>query len=341
MDSGRYSRQVRVPGIGEAGQQRLQRSTVLVVGVGALGTHAAAALARAGIGRLWLCDRDVVELSNLQRQQLFRERDAEGGVPKAVAAAARLREINSTIEVREFVADCTREWLLALPALPDVVLDGTDNFATRYLLNDWCVQQGRPWVYAGAVGAEGASMVVRPGAGGCLRCLWPEPPGPGEYGTCETAGILQPAIAAVTAFQVAETLKLLCAPEQCSGGVFHCNVWLGQYGVTGGQRPVADDCRSCVRKEYPALVQGAPTAVTLCGRDAVQVDPPRRVPVDLAVLQRRLAPAVQGLERTAHLLRFEVEGIGFRVFAGGRALLFGVTDPLRARALYDRYVGAG
>lgn len=339
MSTERYSRQTRVAGIGESGQQALQRATVLIVGVGALGTHAASALARAGVGRLWLCDRDVVELSNLQRQQLFSERDAEQGTPKAVAAAARLQAVNSGIEVQPFVADCTVEFLRALPALPDVVLDGTDNFATRYLLNDYAVQQQRPWIYAGAVGAEGAAMVIRPSVTGCLRCLWPQPPSPGEFGTCETVGILSPAIAAVSAFQVSETLKLLTGAEPC-GGVFHCNIWLGQYAVTGGSRPIAEDCPSCVQHVYPALQQGAPVAVTLCGRDAVQVDPPRRSPVDLALLQQRLQPAVQGLQRTAHLLRFEVEGCSFRVFPGGRALLFGVSDPLRARALYDRYVGA-
>lgn len=340
MNQGRYSRQIRVAGIGDEGQLALQRATVLVVGIGALGTHAAEALCRAGVGRLWLCDRDVVELSNLQRQVLFTERDAELSTPKAVAATERLAAVNAEVEVRPFVADCTREFLAALPAVPDVLLDGTDNFATRYLINDYAVQQGRPWIYAGAVGAEGAAMVIRPGVTGCLRCLWPAPPAPGEFGTCDTAGILAPAIAAVSAFQVAETLKLLCAPEQASGGVFHCNVWLGHYAITGSVRPVANDCPSCVQKTFPALLHGGPTAVTLCGRDAVQIDPQQRAMFDLGQLQLRLQPAVQGLVRTPHLLRFEVEGCSFRVFPGGRALLFGVTDPLRARALYDRYIGA-
>jgi adenylyltransferase/sulfurtransferase len=333
----RYSRQVRVAGIGVAGQQRLRDATVLVVGCGALGTHCADALARAGVGKLWLVDRDVVEWSNLQRQVLFTEADAAAGLPKAVAAAARLREVNAECRVEAHVADCSLPFLDELPARPDLVLDGTDNFATRYLLNDWCARERRPWIYAGAVGAEGAAMVV-PIGGPCLRCLWPEPPAQSDVGNCETAGILMPAIAAVTAFQVAEAIKLLVGAEP-TRGVFTCDVWRGSYQTLAVGTRAAGDCPTCGGTDYPALREPPASAVTLCGRDAVQVDPPRRNRIDLDQLALRLRPVVQSLDRTPHLLRFEVDGCRFSVFPGGRALLFGVQDPLRARALYDRWIG--
>lgn len=334
----RYSRQERVAGIGAAGQDRLRQATVLVVGCGALGTHAADALARAGIGRLWLVDRDIVEWSNLQRQVLFTEADALAGLPKAVAAAARLGEVNTECAVTAHVAECSAAFLGSLPALPDLVLDGTDNFPTRYLLNDWCRQQARPWIYAGAVGSEGASMVVS-SDGPCLRCLWPEPPAGNDVGTCETAGILAPAIAAVSAFQVAEALKLLVGEAPTSRGVFTCDVWRGHYAMLPLASGPAADCVVCARHEYPALTAPPTAAATLCGRDAVQIDPGRRTGVDLAALARQLGGIVAELGATEHLLRFQVDGVRFTVFPGGRALLFGVRDPLRARALYDRWVG--
>jgi adenylyltransferase/sulfurtransferase len=340
VNDARYSRQIRFAGVGEAGQQAIGRATVLIVGIGALGTHAADALARAGVGTLWLCDRDIVEWSNLQRQVLFDEADARRGTPKASAAAARLAGVNSAIAVVPFVADCTAAFLDGLPRPPDLVLDGTDNFPTRYLLNDWCRKHGVPWIYAGAVGGEGASMAILPG-GPCLRCLWPEPPPVHDQATCETAGVLAPAIAAVTAFQTAAALQLLVGgPTRVTRGIFTCDVWNGSYAVLGGAGASAADCVVCRGERWPALEQGPPAAVTLCGRDAVQIDLPRRGALDLAALAERLRPAVQDVESTPHYLRFVADGCRFSVFATGRALLFGVQDPLRARALYDRWIGA-
>ncbi|MCK5943165.1 MAG: ThiF family adenylyltransferase, partial [Planctomycetes bacterium] len=225
----RYSRQARVAGVGAGGMDKLRAARVLVVGCGALGTHLADALTRAGVGRLDLVDRDIVEWSNLQRQVLFAESDAQQGLPKAIAAQDRLREVNSDVVVQGHVADCSKQFLDDLSPRPDLVLDGTDNFPTRYLINDWCREHGLPWIYAGAVGTEGASMVVTPD-GACLRCLWPEPPAQSDVGNCETAGILAPAIAAVTAFQAAEALKLLLGAEP-TRGVFTCDVWRGAYQV--------------------------------------------------------------------------------------------------------------
>lgn len=337
----RYSRQMRFAAFGPQGQQRLRQATALVVGIGALGTHTADGLVRAGIGTLHLVDRDIVEASNLQRQVLFDEADAADGVPKAVAAARHLASINRECRIVAHTADCSAAFLQSLPERPNLVLDGTDNFPTRYLLNDWCAEQRVPWVYAGAVGAEGAAMVVPPG-GPCLRCLWPEAPQGAEVGSCETAGILAPAIAAVTAFQLAEALRLLARPDLApTRGVFTCDVWRGQYGVLPLASGPAADCPACQRRAFPALSAPPPEVATLCGRDAVQIDPPRRTALDLDQWATRLQGAVEQLERTPHLLRFVVDGVRFSVFPGGRALLFGVRDPLRARALYDRWLPHG
>ncbi len=334
----RYSRQERVAGFGSGGQTRLGAATVLIVGCGALGTHAANMLARAGVGQLWLVDRDIVELSNLQRQVLFSEDDAANGTPKAVAAAARLLAVNGRCIVTAHVAECSAEFLRWLPRRPDLVLDGTDNFPTRYLLNDWCSQQRVPWIYAGAVGTEGAAMVVRAG-GPCLRCLWPEPPAQADVGTCETVGILAPAIAAVSAFQVAEAMKILTGADTVRG-VFTCDIWRGHYGIVPLAPAPAADCVVCSGRDHPALVAPPSTAVTLCGRDAVQVDPPRASSLDLDALAARVTAHATDVVRTPHLLRFSADGVRVSVFPGGRTLLFGVRDPLRARALYDRWVGA-
>ena len=322
--------------MGVEGVSRLREARVLIVGCGALGTHLADTLARAGVGALELVDRDVVEWSNLQRQVLFDEADARAGTPKAVAAQQRLAAVNSEVEVTAHVADCSRSFLDRLGHRPDLVLDGTDNFPTRYLVNDWCGAQSIPWIYAGAVGTEGASMVARPG-GPCLRCLWPDAPTQSDVGNCETRGVMAPAIAAVTAFQAAEAIKLLVGGAPTSG-VFTCDVWRGSYQVLPTGSEPAPDCVSCAHGERPALEAAPVSATSLCGRDAVQVQPPDVGALDLDALAARLAGSVEDLSRTPHLLRFATDGARFTVFPGGRALLFGISDELRARALYDRWV---
>ncbi len=339
MKPDRYSRQRRVRGLGDEGQRRLRGSSVLIVGLGALGTHSATALARAGIGRLWLCDRDLVDLGNLQRQVLFTEQDAAEEAPKAVAAARALRTANSEIEIVPYVAHCDRHFLDALPAAPDLVLDGTDNFPTRYLLNDWCRKAKVPWIYAGAVGSEGAAMSVT-SRGPCLRCLWPEPPAPQTAGTCETHGVLEPAIAAVAAFQTAEALKILAVSEQsATAGLFTCDVWRGSYQVLGADMQQDRECPCCSGAAYPALAADSAHAAVLCGRNAVQIDPANKGACDLDRLSARLQQAGVEARRTPHFLAFDVEGARARVFASGRSLWFDVEDPLRARALADRWIG--
>ena len=300
MNHARYSRQQRFAAFGEAGQRALGEATVLIVGIGALGTHTADTLARAGVGTLWLCDRDIVEWSNLHRQCLFDENDARSCTPKAIAAAQRLAQINGDIQIQPFVANCSAAFLDDLPRKPTLILDGTDNVPTRYLLNDWCRKHRVPWVYAGATGAEGAAMALRPD-GPCLRCIWPEPPAAADLGSCETVGVLAPAIAAVTAFQAAEALKLLAGCEAAvTRGIFTCDVWRGSYAVLTDRRGPAADCPVCAGHTYPALELGEPATVTLCGRDAVQVDLPERRALDLDALAARLARAASDVVRTPH-----------------------------------------
>jgi adenylyltransferase/sulfurtransferase len=337
----RFSRQVRFAPFGEAGQERLSGSRVLLVGVGALGTHAATCLVRAGVGAIVLVDRDIVEESNLQRQVLFDEADALAGTPKAIAAAAKLRACNSACAIEPIVADFSADLLAETPQPFDLILDGTDNFATRYLLNDLAVERGIPWIYAAAVGAEGMSLAVLPGTTPCLRCVLPEAPPTGEGPTCETAGILEPVIADVTAFQGAQALKILSGhAEAVARGLYCVDVWSNQRQVLFADLAPDPACRACGTRELPALRAPKPEATSLCGRDAVQVLPGAGARVELELLAAHLRGIAPDLELTPHLLRFSVEGCRFSVFRGGRAILFGISDPVRAKALYDRYVGA-
>ncbi|MCC6670480.1 MAG: ThiF family adenylyltransferase [Planctomycetes bacterium] len=337
----RFSRQIRFAPLGRAGQERLAASTVLLVGAGALGTHLADTLVRAGIGRLLLFDRDVVEESNLQRQVLFTEAHARAGAAKAVAAAESLHAIDSRCRVEAFAEEFVPASFGQLPCRPDLILDGTDNFPTRYVLNDLAVRERIPWVYGGAVGAEGMAMAILPGHTPCLRCLIPKAPPTGEQATCETAGILAPVVQMVTAFQSAQALKILSGRhEDVARGVFVVDVWKDSYGLYLGAATRDPACASCGSAEFPALREQPPEAVKLCGRNAVQVLPDPGARIDLELLARHLRTAAAEVELSPYLLRFVAENCRFTVFRGGRALLFGVDTPERARVLYDRYVGA-
>ena len=341
----RYSRQIRFGPIGEQGQNRLAQSTVLLVGVGALGTHVADTLVRAGVGRMVLVDRDVVELSNLQRQVLYTEADATAGRPKAVAAAEHLQQVNSECRIEAVVEDFLPEVYGDLAARldmhPDLILDGTDNFSTRFVLNDLAHREGVPFIYAGAVGASGTAMVILPGETPCLRCLLPQAPATGEGDTCETVGVLAPAVQMITAFQAAQAIKILTGHrDQVARGIYMVDVWSDDYGVRMQQMRALADCITCQRGDYPALAETATPAVKLCGRNAVQVHPRAGATIDLGRLADNLRDTAEDVEITPHLLRFAVEGCRFSVFPGGRALLFGTEETERARILYDRYVGA-
>ncbi len=325
--------------MGEAGQEKLAQATVLLVGLGALGSHIADTLVRAGVGCLHLLDRDVVELSNLPRQVLYDEADAAQGLPKATAAAAHLRRSNSQVRLLPLVEDFRPKVMAQLQPKPDLILDGTDNFPTRYLCNDLALQAGIPWIYGGAVGAKGSAMAVLPGQTPCLRCLLPQAPTQTE--TCENVGVFAPAVAMVAAFQVAQALKILCGQEAAvARGVFCVDAWQQRSELRLGQQQPSPHCPSCSRQEYPSLDLDWHGTSLLCGRDAVQVQPIGESPLDLAQLAQQLQDVVEDCQLSPLLLRFTVEGCRFTVFPGGRALVVGTQEPSRARILYDRYIGA-
>lgn len=334
----RYSRQIRFAGIGAAGQLRLRDSRVVVIGCGALGTVAAEMLARAGVGYLKLIDRDVVEWSNLQRQSLFTELDAEEARPKATAAARALRAINSQVHVEAAVVDLEGDNVGALCGGADVLLDGTDNFETRYLLNDYAVQQGIPWVYGAAVGSYGLGLAVMPGQTPCLRCVFPDLPAAGEGESCETVGVIAPIIHMVTGFQVASVLRILVG-ERPPSGLFQMDVWRDHGRMMGLQGPNID-CPCCVRKEFSYLGGSfGSRSARLCGRNAVQVRPPQPQAIDLENLAHRLAPVCR-VRLGPELLRFFPPGFEITLFPDGRAIVRGTEDPAEARSLYARYIGA-
>jgi adenylyltransferase/sulfurtransferase len=332
----RYSRQILFAGIGEAGQELLLRAHAVVAGCGALGSFHAAALARAGVGRLTIIDRDYVEPANLHRQWLFEESDAAEGLPKAVAAARRLERINSSVAVRGVVADMTAENAADLLGGAGVILDGTDNFETRYLINDFAVSHGIPWIYGAAVGSYGLTMPVIPGHTACLRCVYPDPPA-GPQPTCETAGVLNAIVSAVASLQVADALKILSGhTDLVRARITTIDVWEG--GIRQIDAPPRDpDCPTCARREFPYLDESTRPAVRMCGRDAVQVRE-REGPIDLEELRARLEPLGE-VRSSEFALRFLVPPYELTVFPDGRAIVKGTSDPGVARSLYARYVG--
>jgi len=339
-DLDRYSRQTRFPDFGETGQRRLAQSRAFLCGCGALGSTVANLLVRAGVGFLRIVDRDFVELSNLQRQSLFDEADATNGTPKAVAAAETLRAINSTVTVEPIVADVEPASIERFCEGMDILLDGADNFETRFLLNDAALKLDIPWIYAGCVGAEGQTMTVLPGETACLRCLIPECPPPGASPTCETAGILGPIVGVIGSIEAAEAMKILAGRRQdISRDLMVIDLWRNNFQRID-VRTLRDrvDCPACKRGEYDWLSGrvGSRSAM-LCGRNAVQLS---RVGASISLDE--LAARLQGVGqvvRNQYLLRLTVEGCEITVFPDGRAIVSGVDDIAAARAVYAKYVG--
>jgi molybdopterin-synthase adenylyltransferase len=338
----RYSRQILFAGIGEAGQEKLLASKAVLVGCGALGTVTANLLARSGVGYLRIIDRDFVEPSNLQRQTLFEESDARDSLPKAVAAERRLRGINSGICVEGVVADLTPRNVRELLSGFSLILDGTDNFETRLLLNDAAVALGIRWIYAAAVGSYGVTMTIRPGESACLACLLEGAEASAALGaeaTCDTAGVLNSAVSVIASIQSAEAIKLLVGkPQALHGRLVSCDVWSGRFQSIRAERN--PDCRACVRREFTYLEGQAQPHITMCGRDSVQIHERGRK-LDLSELTRRLVasntPNVRGNE---FLLRFQLPPYELTVFPDGRAIVKGTRDPAVARSLYARFLGA-
>jgi molybdopterin-synthase adenylyltransferase len=335
----KYSRQMLFAGIGPEGQKRLLASRAAIVGCGAIGAAAANLLVRAGVGYLRIIDRDFVEPTNLQRQTLFDESDALNVLPKAVAAERKLRSINSSVTVEGVVADLSPRNAEALLAEVDVLLDGTDNFETRFLINDVAVKSGRPWIYAAAVASYGLTMTVRPGETACIACLLES--GSAAHGleeTCDTIGVLGPIINLIASLEVAEAMKLLSGrPEALHGRLLSCDVWTGRMQSVGVARNPR--CRACARHDFTYLAGEAQPHITMCGRDSVQIHERART-IDLRVLEARLRPLVENVRQNDFLLRFRIAPFEMTVFADGRAILKGTRDPAVARSLYARYIGA-
>jgi adenylyltransferase/sulfurtransferase len=337
----KYSRQILFAGLGEAGQERLLQSSAVLVGCGALGTVVANLLVRSGVGRLRIIDRDFVEASNLQRQTLFEESDAKQSLPKAVAADRRLRAINSGPKIEGIVADLTPQNASELLGGFQLILDGTDNFETRQLVNDAAISLDIPWIYAAAVGSYGLTMTIRPGVTACLACLLEGKDGPkiaGGEATCDTAGILNAAASVVASLEAAEALKVLAGkPEALHGRLISCDVWSGKFqSLRVARNP---ECRACVRREFVFLEGDVQPHITMCGRDSVQIHERGRK-LDLAELGRRLSAASPQVRGNDFLLRFGVPPYEITVFADGRAIIKGTQDPAIARSLYARYIGA-
>jgi adenylyltransferase/sulfurtransferase len=335
----KYSRQMLFTGIGPEGQERLLGSRAAVVGCGAIGAAAANLLVRAGVGYLRIIDRDFVEPSNLQRQTLFDESDALDALPKAVAAERKLRSINSSVAVEGVVADLSSTNAGEHLAGVDLLLDGTDNFETRFLLNDFAVKSGLPWIYAAGVASYGLTMTIRPGATACLACLLETgTTGAGLEETCDTIGVLGPIVNLIASLEAAEALKLLSGhAEALHDRLISCDVWSGHMqSVRVARNP---ECRACARREFTYLNGDAQPHITLCGRDSVQIHERRRT-MDLHALGLRLIPIVGDVRQNDFLLRFRVAPYEITVFADGRAILKGTKDPAVARSLYARYIGA-
>jgi molybdopterin-synthase adenylyltransferase len=344
----RYSRQILFTEIGEGGQQRLLESSAVLVGCGALGTALANLLVRAGVGKLRIVDRDFVEPSNLQRQTLFEESDAREALPKAVAAERRLRAINSGVAVEGIVADLgpknAEELLRGFP----LILDGTDNFETRFLLNDAAIHLNVPWIYAAVVASYGVTLTVRPGQTACLACALESGTtsgtddasraiAAGAEDTCDTVGVLGAAAGVIASIEAAEAIKLLLGKTESVGGrLVSFDVWSGRYqSVRVAGNP---SCRACIHRDFRYLKGDAQPHLTMCGRDSVQIHERRRQ-LDLPALGRRLAPTVTEVRENGFLLRFRVPPYEMTVFADGRAIIKGTRDTSVARSLYARYIG--
>ncbi|MBW3114484.1 thiazole biosynthesis adenylyltransferase ThiF [Bacillus sp. MCCB 382] len=340
MNEERYSRQVLFSPIGRKGQERIRNKHVLVIGAGALGTGNAEVLVRAGIGKLTIVDRDYVEWSNLQRQQLYNEQDAKDHLPKAIAAKNRLEEINSSVEIEAHILDVMPEELLNLAMGVDLIIDATDNFETRMILNDVSQKLSIPWLYGACVGSYGISFTILPGVTPCLHCLLNEVPIGGL--TCDTAGIISPAVSHVVAYQTTEALKILVEDyESISHRVVSFDLWKNEHVSLDVRNLKREECPSCgVHRTYPSLrYENQTKTAVLCGRDSVQIRPASRHSVNLLAISRTLENQGKRVERNPYLIRFKVDSLKVVLFYDGRALIHGTKEIMKAKSIYHRYFG--
>jgi len=335
--SGRYSRQVLFKEIGSEGQRLLSAGRVVIVGCGATGSVLASLLSRSGVGFLRILDRDYVEPSNLQRQTLFDESDARDSIPKAVAAARQIPHFNSQVIVEPHVADLTPANVDALLGNVDLILDGTDNFETRYLINDYAIKNGMPWVYTAAVGSYAVTMNVLPGETACLACIFPDSPR-GTVETCETAGILNSAVNLAASIAATEAIKFLVgARAKMRRTLLSWDVWANEQAEVSSTKP-RSGCRVCGERNFVHLAGEGRPHITLCGRNSVQIHERQR-PVDFAEISARLEPLGQ-VRRNDFVLKFWREPYEITLFPDGRAIIKGTTDTAIARSLYARYIGS-
>ncbi|KXG45037.1 ThiF family adenylyltransferase [Tepidibacillus infernus] len=337
----RYSRQHLFPFIGKSGQERLGKSRVAIVGMGALGTALANHMVRSGIGYIRIIDRDFVEYSNLQRQMLFDEKDAEQGLPKALAAKEKLNLINSSVMVDAHITDLTWKNAEQLLADVDLILDGTDNFEVRYLINDVAVKYKIPWIYGGAVSSRGMSVTILPEKTPCFRCLFPQAPAPGTTQTCDTAGVIGPIIQVVAAYQATEALKLLVGDhEHLSPSLRNFELWQNDYSEINVRNAKNEDCPTCVHHQYDYLdpKDKSDRVVSLCGRDTIQISPAQDTAFDLKRLASNLS-SIGKVEETPFLLRFYIDDYKLTIFPDGRVLIQGTDDPITAKNLFTKYIG--
>lgn len=340
-DLARYSRQILFPGIGEEGQRKLLRSRVAIVGAGALGTVIANHLVRSGVGYIRLIDRDLVEWSNLQRQILYTEEDARRQLPKAIAAQKRLKDINSTVTVDAVIADLNLENAEELLTGMDVIVDGTDNFMTRFLINDVAVKYRIPWVHGAAVSSRGMHAVIKPGVTPCYRCLFPNvPSGNGE--TCDTVGVLSPLTDIIGSFQSMETMKLLVGAET-TPNLEQIDIWdlsSMQMNISQGRNP---DCPACAQGHFDFLDRSSGHQVaytTLCGRDTVQISPRHKKELDLKKTAENLQKSGK-VSVNEFLLRISLDdGVKIVIFKDARVLIHGTNDIITAKQLYAKYIGS-
>ena len=333
----RYSRQMLFAPLGRAGQQRLRAASVAIVGCGATGSALAALLVRAGVGKLRIVDRDYVEASNLQRQSLFDEQDAAESTPKAIAAVSKLLAFNSEVTIEPYVADLTPENIEQLLSGSNLLLDGTDNFETRYLVNDFAVSSGTPWIYTAAVGSYAATMNILPVETACLSCMFPEPP-KGTIETCETAGILNSAVNLAASLAATEAIKLLAgARGDMRKTLLGWDVWKNQQSEIRADQP-RQECRTCGRREFVHLAGESRAHITLCGRNSVQIHERERT-MDFDELSNRLQPHGR-VRHNQFVLKFWHDPYEMTLFPDGRAIFKGTTDTAVARSLYARFVGA-
>lgn len=337
MNQNKYSRQILFQPIGAAGQEKLRQAKAVIIGCGALGTTQANALVRAGVGSLRIVDRDYVEESNLQRQILFDESDARENLPKAIAAQRKLKAINSDVQVEAMVADADGGNIEGLVRGFDVILDGTDNFETRYLLNDVAVKLEIPWIYGAVVGSYATTLSVLPGRTACLACIFPAAP-KGMHETCDTVGVISPAVAWAAAIQVTEAIKIMTSHEaELHNSLLSYDIWQNRQQKI--QPKMDPQCRACGARDFVHLKVGDSSHTTLCGRDAVQIRHQESRGLDMAALKSRLEKfgAVRGNE---YLLKCALDPYELTIFADGRAIIHGTQDPAVARSVYAKYVGA-